>query len=146
MPLCETRDWNERTTTFAKCKKKEDFCLNAIKNVRYCNRANDGSNARSKRCRTVLSSASFVRDSPVKQRQQHFHHDQDDHDDFQHFAAVGGGLIGQDLVDALDHFQLPLDAMLPIGEMKARGQLPVDAGQVLIAHQLENVAGSLEQV
>ena len=82
----------------------------------------------------------------MNQRQHHFHDDQDHYHELQHLRPVGSGLIGQDLINTLDHFQLSLDAVLPIVEVKARGQLAVDAGQVLIAHQLKDIAGSLKKV
>src|SRR5262249_32306433 len=83
--------------------------------------------------------------SMAEHRQQNLQENQENDDRLHQLQAEGGGLIGDDAVDALDHFQLALNAALPFAEMEARRQQPINPSQVLIADQLEYVPRALEQ-
>src|SRR5262249_19310044 len=78
--------------------------------------------------------------------QHDFQQNQEDDDQLQELRAMRAGLVGDDLVDPLSHFQLALDARLPLLQVQARRQKSVNTRQVLVADQLEPVAGPLEQV
>src|SRR5262249_45465357 len=72
----------------------------------------------------------------VKQCQHHLEHDEHDDNNFHELGAVAVGLVRQHLVHPLGRLQLALDVALPLPQVEARRQQPVDAGQVLIADQL----------
>ena len=82
----------------------------------------------------------------MDQRQHDLEEDEDDDDDFHEVGAVGVGLVGEDLVDALGNFQLALDAALPVVQVEACLHQAVDARQVLVAHQLQHIPGAFEQL
>src|SRR4051812_10214649 len=86
------------------------------------------------------------RGSVFKQCQQDLDQDEHHDDDLEELRPERLALVGQHLVDAFDDLQLTLDAALPLAEVEARRQQAVRAGEVLVADELQDVAGPLEQV
>src|SRR5262249_6087540 len=79
------------------------------------------------------------------QRQQNLDQDEQDDDELQEFHAVCVGLVRDDLIDPLGHLQFSLDTLFPFLQVEAGAHQAVDTGQILVADELEGVAGPLEQ-
>src|SRR5437899_4285211 len=77
--------------------------------------------------------------------EDHLDEDEYDDDDLEELGAEVRRLGGEDLVDALEDLQLLPHVLLPLAQVEARRQEPVRPRQVLVADQLQRVAGPLEQ-
>src|SRR5262249_25938925 len=60
--------------------------------------------------------------SMAEHGQQHLQENQENDDQLHKLHAEADGLIGNHSVDALDHFELAMNAALPFAQMEARGQ------------------------
>src|SRR6266542_3607176 len=69
------------------------------------------------------------RGSATDHRQNRLEQDQEDDDDFQQFRPRRRGLVGENLVDPLDRVELALDALLPLLQVEAVGELAVGAAR-----------------
>jgi len=71
--------------------------------------------------------------------------DQDDDDHLQRLHPPAGGLLNQQIINVAHSVELAADRLLPLAEVEAgRGEVE-DAGEVLVADQLERVVGAFEE-
>src|SRR3954462_5525603 len=79
------------------------------------------------------------------QRQHDLQGDEDDDDDLQGLHPSAAGLLDEEVVDVADGVELAADRLLPLVKVEAGGGDPEDAGEVLVADELEGVVGTLEE-
>ena len=79
------------------------------------------------------------------ERQHDLQGDQDHDGDLQGLHALAAGLLDQQVVDVAHGLELAADRLLPAAEVEpGRGQVE-DAGEVMVADQLQRVVDPLEQ-
>src|SRR5262245_41560995 len=63
--------------------------------------------------------------------------DEQDDDDLEHFGARAAGLFDKEVEDVADGVELAADVLFPLVEVEAVGGELEDAGEVLVADELE---------
>ena len=88
-----------------------------------------------------------VTDTPsvAEQGEHDLQRDQHDDDDLQRLHPVPARLLDEQVVDVADGVELAADRLLPLAEVEAGGGEVEDAGEVLVADQLQGVVGPLEE-
>src|SRR5262245_51457096 len=81
----------------------------------------------------------------LENREQDLDDDQEDDQQLEEFGPEVVRLVRDDLVNALQYLELAPDPPSPFRQVEPRRHQPVYTRQVLVADQLEHVAGALEQ-